>query len=68
MDIAASTFIRAARCPLRMEATGAAPPESPPDVCGHVAAQHEEHGRGRASAERPGCLRRPGRIAPGCRD
>jgi len=43
-------LVRAARIQLMMEATGAALSEIPPEVCEHVAAQYEQHDRGRASA------------------
>jgi ribulose-5-phosphate 4-epimerase/fuculose-1-phosphate aldolase len=50
-------FVRAARIQLMMEATGAELSEIPADVCEHVAAQYEQHDRGRASAEWPAYLR-----------
>jgi ribulose-5-phosphate 4-epimerase/fuculose-1-phosphate aldolase len=60
-------FVRAARIQLRMEATGAALREIPPDVCERVAAQYEKHDRGRASAEWPAYLRQLDSIDPGYR-
>ena len=50
-------FVRAAKIQLMMEATGAALSEVPSEVCEHVAAQYEQHDRGRASAEWPAYLR-----------
>jgi len=50
-------FVRAARIQLMMEATGAELSEVPAHVCEHVAAQYEQHDRGRASAEWPAYLR-----------
>jgi ribulose-5-phosphate 4-epimerase/fuculose-1-phosphate aldolase len=61
-------FVRAARIQLMMEATGAALSEIPPDVCEHVAAQYEQHDRGRASAEWPAYLRLLDGIDRGYRD
>lgn len=60
-------FVRAARIQLAMEATDAALSEIPPDVCERVAAQYEQHDRGRASAEWPAYLRLLDRIDPGYR-
>jgi ribulose-5-phosphate 4-epimerase/fuculose-1-phosphate aldolase len=60
-------FVRAARIQLRMEATGAALREIPPDVCERVAAQYEKHDRGRASAEWPAYLRQLDTIDSGYR-
>ena len=42
--------------------------EIPPDVCEHVAAQYEQHDRGRASAEWPAYLRLLDGIDRGYRD
>ena len=50
-------FVRAARIQLQMEATGSALLEIPAEVCERVAAQYEQHDRGRASAEWPAYLR-----------
>ena len=50
-------FVRAAKIQLMMEATGAPLLEIAPEVCEHVAAQYEQHDRGRASAEWPAYLR-----------
>jgi ribulose-5-phosphate 4-epimerase/fuculose-1-phosphate aldolase len=50
-------FVVAARIQLRMEATGAELLEIPAAVCERVAAQYEQHDRGRASAEWPAYLR-----------
>jgi len=50
-------FVRAARVQIMMESTGAELSEIPPEVCEHVAAQYEQHDRGRASAEWPAYLR-----------
>lgn len=61
-------FVRAARIQLQMEATGAELLEIPPEVCEHVAAQYEQHDRGRASAEWPAYLRLLDRIDPSYRD
>jgi ribulose-5-phosphate 4-epimerase/fuculose-1-phosphate aldolase len=50
-------FVRAARIQLMMEATGEPVLEIAPAICEHVAAQYEQHDRGRASAEWPAYLR-----------
>lgn len=50
-------FVRAARIQLQMEATGGELLEIPASVCERVAAQYEQHDRGRASAEWPAYLR-----------
>ena len=50
-------FVRAARIQLMMEATGAELSEIPASVAEHVAAQYQQHDRGRASAEWPAYLR-----------
>ena len=50
-------FVRAARIQLAMEATHAKLREIPPEVCERVAAQYQQHDRGRASAEWPAYLR-----------
>ncbi len=50
-------FVRAAKIQLMMEATGAELSEIPTRICEHVAAQYEQHDRGRASAEWPAYLR-----------
>ena len=50
-------FVRAAKIQLMMEATGATLSEIPAEICEHVAAQYEQHDRGRASAEWPAYLR-----------
>ena len=49
--------VRAARIQLMMEATGEPMLEIAPAICEHVAAQYEQHDRGRASAEWPAYLR-----------
>ncbi|HET8997076.1 MAG TPA: class II aldolase/adducin family protein [Acetobacteraceae bacterium] len=61
-------FVRAARIQLQIEATGADVLEIPAEVCEHVAAQYEQHDRGRASAEWPAYLRMLDRIDPGYRE
>ena len=61
-------FCRAARIQLMMEATHAALLEIPAEIREHVAAQYEQHEKGRASAEWPAYLRMQDRIDPGCRD
>jgi len=50
-------FVRAARIQLMMEASGAELLQIPPELCERVAAQYEQHDRGRASAEWPAYLR-----------
>ena len=50
-------FVRAARIQLTMEATNAKLLEIPAEVCERVAAQYQQHDRGRASAEWPAYLR-----------
>ena len=50
-------FVGAARIQLMMEATGAESAGDPAGDCEHVAAQYEQHDRGRASAEWPAYLR-----------
>jgi ribulose-5-phosphate 4-epimerase/fuculose-1-phosphate aldolase len=57
-------FVRAAQIQLQMEATGAELLEIPGDVCERVAAQYENHDRGRASAEWPAYLRQLDAIDP----
>ena len=61
-------FVRAARIQLMMEATGGPLLEISPEICEHVAAQYEQHDRGRASAEWPAYLRLLDGIDPGYRD
>ncbi len=61
-------FVRAARIQLQMEATGAELLEIPPEVCERVAAQYEQHDRGRASAEWPVYLRQLDAVDPGYRN
>jgi ribulose-5-phosphate 4-epimerase/fuculose-1-phosphate aldolase len=60
-------FVRAARIQLMIQATGEKVIEIPPDVCEHVAAQYEQHDRGRASAEWPAYLRLLDGIDPSYR-
>ncbi|WP_428487495.1 class II aldolase/adducin family protein [Rhodopila sp.] len=60
-------FVRAARIQLQMEATGAKLLEIPAHVCERVAAQYEQHDRGRASAEWPAYLRQLDGIDPSYR-
>ena len=50
-------FVRAARIQLMMEQSGEEVLEIAPQICEHVAAQYEQHDRGRASAEWPAYLR-----------
>ena len=50
-------FVRAARIQLTMQASGQEIREIPATVCEHVAAQYEQHDKGRASAEWPAYLR-----------
>jgi ribulose-5-phosphate 4-epimerase/fuculose-1-phosphate aldolase len=50
-------FVRAPRIQLMMEAGGGEILEIAPHICDHVAAQYEQHDRGRASAEWPAYLR-----------
>jgi ribulose-5-phosphate 4-epimerase/fuculose-1-phosphate aldolase len=50
-------FVRAARIQLMMEQSGDEVLEIAPQICEHVAAQYEQHDRGRASAEWPAYLR-----------
>lgn len=61
-------FVRASRIQLQMEATGAELLEIPAEVCERVAAQYEQHDKGRASAEWPAYLRQLDRIDAGYRD
>jgi ribulose-5-phosphate 4-epimerase/fuculose-1-phosphate aldolase len=61
-------FVRVARIQLMMEATSAALSEILPHVCEHIAAQYEQHDRGRASAEWPAYLRLLDGIDRGYRD
>jgi ribulose-5-phosphate 4-epimerase/fuculose-1-phosphate aldolase len=50
-------FVRAARIQLMMEASKQEMLDIAPGICEHVAAQYEQHDRGRASAEWPAYLR-----------
>ncbi len=50
-------FVRAAHIQLMIQSTGEPVIEIPAQVCEHVAAQYEQHDRGRASAEWPAYLR-----------
>jgi len=50
-------FVRAARIQLMMEASNQEMLDIAPGICEHVAAQYEQHDRGRASAEWPAYLR-----------
>jgi len=50
-------LVRAARIQLMMEQSGEEVLEFAPQICEHVAAQYEQHDRGRASAEWPAYLR-----------
>jgi hypothetical protein len=50
-------FVRAARIQLIMESSSQPVLEIAPEICEHVAAQYQQHGRGRASAEWPAYLR-----------
>jgi ribulose-5-phosphate 4-epimerase/fuculose-1-phosphate aldolase len=60
-------FVRAARIQLQMEATGGELLEIPAEVCERVAAQYEQHDKGRASAEWPAYLRQLDTVDPGYR-
>jgi ribulose-5-phosphate 4-epimerase/fuculose-1-phosphate aldolase len=61
-------FVRAAKIQLMMEATGGDVSEVPSQICEHVAAQYEQHDRGRASAEWPAYLRLLDTIDPSYRN
>jgi ribulose-5-phosphate 4-epimerase/fuculose-1-phosphate aldolase len=61
-------FVRAARIQLMMEASGDEVLEIAPAICERVAAQYEQHDRGRASAEWPAYLRLLDGIDAGYRD
>ena len=61
-------FVRAARIQLMMEASGDEVLEIAPAICERVAAQYEQHDRGRASAEWPAYLRLLDGIDPSYRD
>src|ERR1700760_1641219 len=50
-------LVRAARIQLMMESSGQPVLEIAPGICEHVAAQYEQHDRGRATAEWPADLR-----------
>jgi len=53
---------------LMMEQSGDEVLEIAPQICEHVAAQYEQHDRGRASAEWPAYLRLLDDIDPSYRD
>jgi ribulose-5-phosphate 4-epimerase/fuculose-1-phosphate aldolase len=61
-------FVRAARIQLMMESSSQEMLEIAPEICEHVAAQYEQHDRGRASAEWPAYLRLLDGIDPSYRD
>ena len=61
-------FVRAARIQLMMEASNQEMLDIAPGICEHVAAQYEQHDRGRASAEWPAYLRLLDGIDRGYRD
>ncbi len=61
-------LVRAARIQLMMESSGDEVLEIAPHICEHVAAQYEQHDRGRASAEWPAYLRLLDGIDPSYRD
>jgi ribulose-5-phosphate 4-epimerase/fuculose-1-phosphate aldolase len=61
-------FVRASKIQLMMEASGAELVEIPAAVCERVAAQYEQHDRGRASAEWPAYLRLLDSLDRGYRD
>jgi ribulose-5-phosphate 4-epimerase/fuculose-1-phosphate aldolase len=61
-------FVSAARIQIMMESTGQELLEIPAKVCEHVAAQYEQHDKGRASAEWPAYLRQLDALDPGYRD
>jgi ribulose-5-phosphate 4-epimerase/fuculose-1-phosphate aldolase len=58
----------AAAIQLKMEATGAALIEVPPEICEKVAAQYEKHDAGRGAADWPAYLRMLDTIDPGYRN
>ena len=57
-------LMEAAQIQLRMEATGGALIEIPPDVCEKTAAQYEKHDSGRGAADWPAYFRMLDRIDP----
>jgi len=61
-------LVRAARIQLMMESSGDEVLEIAPNICEHVAAQYEQHDRGRASAEWPAYLRLLDGLDPSYRD
>jgi len=60
-------LLEAAEIQLRMEATGGALIEIPPEVCKKTVAQYEKHDSGRGSADWPAYLRMLDRIDPSYR-
>ncbi len=61
------SLIEAADIQLRMEATGGALIEIPPEICEKTARQYEHHDSGRGSADWPAYLRMLDTIDPGWR-
>ena len=61
-------LMSAAEIQIRMESTGGASIEIPPDVCEKVAAQYERHDSGRGAADWPAYLRLLDGIDPGYRN
>jgi ribulose-5-phosphate 4-epimerase/fuculose-1-phosphate aldolase len=58
----------AAEIQLKLEATGCALIEIPPEVCKKTVAQYHKHDSGRGSADWPAYLRMLDRIDPSYRD
>jgi ribulose-5-phosphate 4-epimerase/fuculose-1-phosphate aldolase len=61
-------FVGAARIQFMIESSGQEVLEVPAHVCEHVAAQYEQHDKGRASAEWPAYLRQLDALDPSYRD
>jgi hypothetical protein len=61
-------LLSAAAVQLKMEATGAALIEVPPEICEKVAAQYEKHDAGRGAAGWPAYLRLLDAIDPSYRN